>query len=799
MQGRISEEKGRGTSSAQIDKARLRGLLRALAVRLLWLGAGYLTGSAPLAFGTYPLGVALLCASRHYTLEVLLGISIAAVTRLEHPILCITVYLLTALVRIAAGLLLDTPEVQGTLPTALCEQLENASTHARLRRACRELANAFGRSLPLRMCMSALAVTAISVGSMLLEDFRFYGLWGLLFSLLVAPAATAVWSVCLSGRRVPTLPARISEGLLLFAIIFSARDVTVSGFSLPVILAFSLSLFSMDVRGAAVGIAAGILFGIACDPILAPSFLLAVLVYAAFVHLLERPMAGISASLLGALVWGLYIKGPASLLSLLPPLAIGGAAIALRGVLVPADKLRVGVVIGHATRAHNGRGREVDDRFRGISDAFSSLSEVFYDLSDRFRRPAALDLRKICDTAFDRHCAACPNRSICWGLEYSATLNTVGSLITSLQTGGRVTRDCVPRAFLARCEAMPSILDRINRDCASLTAKLLESDRTGIFAMDYEAAAQIINDALEEDGDEYRFDPEEERRVGEYLSDAGILFSGISVWGKRRRRILVRGVSLDGARISPETLRDDLSELCGLALASPVFELEEHGTTMVLAAKKKLSVVGAKHNISSSGGVSGDTVNLFSNKQDYLYALINDGMGSGALASDTSSLCSVFLEKMLRAGNRAGTSLRMLNNLICSRDTDSARECSSTVDLLELDLMNGRASFLKSGAAPSFVLRAGVVHRINVGTAPIGIIPDIETASASFDLFPGDLVVLVSDGILPDEASLDRLAAYLSTASELTPEEVVHHITLAATASPEHDDCSAIALKILGE
>ncbi len=800
MQGRISEEKGR-TGTGRIDKAKLIGLIKGLGIRLLWLGAGYLTGSAPLAFGTHPLGIALLCASRTYMLEVLLGISIAAVARLEHPILCIAVYLITALVRLAAGLLLDSSDTQVELPNAIREQLQDsgkqgrrAQRQLRAHKLSEELAHVFGKSLPLRMCMGALAITAISVGGMVMEEFRFYRLWGLLFSILTVPAATAIFSVCLSSRRVPPLLARISEGILLFAIILSARDVTVSGFSLPVILAFSLSLFSMDVRGVALGITAGILFGIACDPILAPSFLLAVLVYAAFVHLFEKPAAGIPAALLAALAWGIYIKGYTALPTLLPPLLIGGVAISVRALLSPPDR-------PHASEKRDGafharHRRDVGDRFRGISDAFSSLSEVFYDLSDRFRRPAALDLRKICDTAFDRHCASCPNRSVCWGLEYSATLNTVSSLVTALQTNGRVSREQVPRAHLSRCDFMPAILERINRDCASLTAKLLESDRTGIFAMDYEAAAQIINDALEEDSGEYRFDPEEERRVADYLTDAGILFSGVSVWGERRRRILVRGVSLDHARISAETLREDLGELCGLALASPRFELEEHGTTMILPARKKLSVIGAQHNISSDGGVSGDTLNLFSNKQDYFYALINDGMGSGPSAAGTSSLCSVFLEKMLRAGNRARTSLRMLNNLICSRDTDSARECSSTVDLLELDLMNGRATFLKSGAAPSFVLRGGMVHRINVGTAPIGIIPDLDTASAIFELLPEDLVVMVSDGILPDDASLDRLVAYLATASDLTPEEIVHHITLAATSSPEHDDCSAIALKI---
>ena len=76
-------------------------------------------------------------------------------------------------------------------------------------------------------------------------------------------------------------------------------------------------------------------------------------------------------------------------------------------------------------------------------------------------------------------------------------------------------------------------------------------------------------------------------------------------------------------------------------------------------------------------------------------------MGSGEEAALTSRMCRVFLEKMLACGNKKSVTLEMLNNLICSKST----ECFATVDLLEIDLMLGIASFIKSGAVPSYVIR----------------------------------------------------------------------------------------------
>ena len=48
------------------------------------------------------------------------------------------------------------------------------------------------------------------------------------------------------------------------------------------------------------------------------------------------------------------------------------------------------------------------------------------------------------------------------------------------------------------------------------------------------------------------------------------------------------------------------------------------------------------------------------------------------------------------------------------------------LDLLSLDLYEGRAGFLKSGAAASFVYRDGALFRIRSRTIPLGLLGESE-------------------------------------------------------------------------
>lgn len=141
--------------------------------------------------------------------------------------------------------------------------------------------------------------------------------------------------------------------------------------------------------------------------------------------------------------------------------------------------------------------------------------------------------------------------------------------------------------------------------------------------------------------------------------------------------------------------------------------------------------------------VCGDVISSFESDSGMFYTLISDGMGSGQEAAISAGICRVFLEKMLLAGNSRSVSMEMLNDLIRNKNTENF----ATVDLLEVDLLCREARFLKSGAAPSFVLRAGNLFKIAANTMPVGIAKNLNAEEIRFALEDKDVILMFSDGI----------------------------------------------------
>ena len=141
---------------------------------------------------------------------------------------------------------------------------------------------------------------------------------------------------------------------------------------------------------------------------------------------------------------------------------------------------------------------------------------------------------------------------------------------------------------------------------------------------------------------------------------------------------------------------------------------------------------------------NGDRCLWFAGTRNRYYVLLCDGMGTGEGAAFEARTAGSILRRMLMAGYPAHYALQSLNSICVLRGSAGA----VTVDLVEADLVTGRASLYKWGAAPSWLLGRAGPERIGRESPPPGI--SVEERGGSVDrvtLQHGVPLVLLSDGV----------------------------------------------------
>lgn len=739
-----AEERKYNTADEPAQESDRSALLSEIVIGFLYSLVGFLLGGVALPFGAMPFGAAILCASDRKVLYIFGGLCLGALT-MDNPVLLISAYTAMLVIRVVTRLTLDTPwegKADGEMPL-------------------RELfPTIFSENLFLRMATSSVGAFTISLYSLIEGGFLFYDLWGMVIAVLAAPVAVLLTHGIFNGERSSENFKYISAAALAFGVIFAARDINLYGVSFGAFGAMFITLYVCRKKGMIFGIASAIVCGLAYDPMLAPAFIFAA-VAAGALWRVSVFFAAVAAFSVG-FAWGIYADG----ISIIGGFMTGALAAALLfsvldKLIFSADEAEQGDAEAQ-TLASDESVCKVDSKvltelqldateqkIKKLCETFSDMSQFFGELGERMKRPLAGDIKQICDNAFDACCTNCSNKGFCWEENYTDTISAVSTISAHVHKEGTISDENIPQNLKAVCERLSDITDEINHNCTLHTKQLMLCDKTEIFALDYEAISDLLAGNMSLDEGEYKCIEEASASLCDEVSRSGVGVRSATVYGDKRKKVVIEAPC-------KEVLENDKDEIISASERALGLELEEidlgdigDGTRLLLGEKRKISVEYALRSQRSESEESfcGDTVSVFKAGEEKFYSIISDGMGSGRDAALTSGICAMFLQKMLSAANRCDTSLRMLNGFLRNKGGGSMHECSATVDLMELDTVKGKASFYKSGAAPTYVFRDGSLFKLRSKTVPVGIIKELDAKKISFDVGAGDVIVMVSDGV----------------------------------------------------
>lgn len=770
---REGKREGRLASAMKAAFARRAGRGSVLLLDLAAAGVGGLFAVTHGLCGVYPFATALLCAVSGRAPAVLLGALGASLTMGATSGLYFVFYLLLFVAR----LLLSSPRARGRLPESPAFFEEDPSVRVAVAGAGAILLAIYELILVGAKSYAVLfAISSILVTPLLTMLFCFFTASGLSVGMLLGEEK---WTASKSAfGKAPGLLLQVGALVLGFCLCFALAPHVYFGVSVGKSAAALLTFFVARRFGALRGCAMGLAAGLAAEAVYAPAFGLLGLCAGVY-QSVGMPLA-LGAAVAAGGAFAAHTGGLEGFLSVTPELAVSSL---LGWGLFRKLPREENTPFGGAAAEPPSATHEEEEVLSCLSGAFSVVSDKLRAAAAEEKTPSAEEYEQLCRCAKERLCRRCPAQGECE--ENMAVEAALKRAAVRLLCGEDVSCDGAP------CEGYASMVEEVRRGASRLAREKRQGGAKGALSVDYALLSRILRETAEERRRATHRDAGAEERLAAHLVAHGVYAEEIRVFGGRVKQVMLSGVQGEG-KWNEEKLLSLGREVLGKDLAALRMAYDGGQTVCTMESRPRFLAVGGIATLSGKENEpSGDRAVYIETEDHFAYALLCDGMGSGVRAAGAAELCASVLSSLLSAGVRRETALSLLNNLICTGE-----ECTVAIDLLCLDLLSGKATFLKSGAAASFVGRGSSLFRIRSRTIPMGVLRMLDSEEASFELRGGDTVILLSDGVMAGAEDGGWLKELLGAESETAAEELARKILARAAQSGETDDKTALVVQL---
>lgn len=546
----------------------------------------------------------------------------------------------------------------------------------------------------------------------------------------------------------------LALGALVLICMFG--QLNVMGVYIADIIAMLLVLFIAYAGGPALGAGVGLVAGLAlCLGILADLSMVAMLGAAGLVagtlRKLKKP-----GTALGFLLTVLMIVVALAQMPLWHLLMIEAAAATLVFCVLPG-KLFVfaGKFIDIKTR------REFENnmhahRFKELTvGRLKEVSQVFLQTGDMFARDAEEklaggDISGVLSLVAESTCKDCVFKKSCWDKDFLNTYGVLNRLLAAFEKNGSIDESCLDPAFVKKCFNVKGILVAAENVFSAYLLSLkwrrkIEESRV-VTGRQLKGVAKVVSDIGKEMDTGFKFLEHMEERIVAALDAESIRAREVcaeNVAGQVAVGMKVRNCG--GSTNCSHDIERALSGVCGVKMQKTAESACGGGTycTLRFEQARKFRVETGAADLAKDK-VSGDSRVCAGLKDGRYLMMICDGMGSGENARRESDAAVSLIENFYHAGFDDAIIFDTINRLMILK---SDEDMFTTVDLCLMNLRTGAATFTKIGAEPSYILRRDGMSVVTPGSLPIGIVDEVRPVSIHKTLEPGDLVVMMSDGV----------------------------------------------------
>lgn len=403
---------------------------------------------------------------------------------------------------------------------------------------------------------------------------------------------------------------------------------------------------------------------------------------------------------------------------------------------------------------------DVVKRLKNASGASAEICTSLQELNSAMLRNEKRAVDSVCKSARERVCGSCGLYDSCWLDTFEQTQDCFNTLLMLKKDGVFLEYKTAPAQFASRCIRTESICDSFNRLYSEFKAReRVESRVREIYTL---ASEQFINvssllDSLSlRAGEQMRFDMDIAAKARTAAASLELeALESCCVYDSFDK--LKFELHLKNGEMSRETekkLKKQLEAICGRELDYPTVEARKGETVCIYTEKPRFRVVSSVSRSCANGEkYSGDSFASFKDSDGYFYAVLCDGMGSGARAAVSSGLAVTLLEKLIKAGFGVQAAIKAVNSSLISH---SGEECSVTLDLAVVDMFTGGVEFYKCGAVESLVKKNGKITSVGAPSMPLGILSDAECDTLNCEVADGGVILMCTDGVREDDMAFVR-------------------------------------------
>lgn len=294
-------------------------------------------------------------------------------------------------------------------------------------------------------------------------------------------------------------------------------------------------------------------------------------------------------------------------------------------------------------------------------------------------------------------------------------------------------------------------MDQDTKNLASQIWKSRFDESRLIMSSQLEQISKIIEEYSKQVYDFVKITNEQEEFIRHRLKSKKVYMDKIVGIENRRNKkeYLVTAKCEKGVTVGSREIANVISEVMGKSYMPSrncrKLISNDFTTTTYVEEANFYVLHGAAKKARGESGISGDNYSLRELENGQLLMGLSDGMGYGTSACLESETVIELLEQLLDSGFDAETSLKMINSvMIMNSDEDHP----ATLDYGVIDLHSGVCDMIKIGAAATFVKRGNWVETIKSTSMPLGIFSDVDYDSTSKKLYHGDMIIMVSDGVV---------------------------------------------------